>query len=246
VLEVSTIEGRRLTGSCCCCSSKISTCPALSISMSADLIGAKLFLVVTGLCDTVRDVFSSCVEGGQGTPTPEQYPCEHSVHQETERDGHLPFLDIYSKPYGSLGHNVYRKPTHTNLYLNPNFHHHPSNIQAVLSTLVHRARSLCDQESLHGELDFLRTILRKSGYSDRQTRRALNPPLRVASTPEKPDSVAFVPYVGTTSQPHQQAAIQAHHHICVPNPEEDPRFPLTCEGWLGTQDSWCVQRALSV
>jgi hypothetical protein len=53
----------------------------------------------------------------------------NSVHEkihftmETERDGHLPFLDtnIYRKPDGSLGHKVYRKPTHTNLYLNSQF-----------------------------------------------------------------------------------------------------------------------------
>jgi hypothetical protein len=130
----------------------------------------------------------------------------NSIHEsiqftmETERDGHLPFLDIdiYRKPDGSLGHKVYHKPTHTNLYLNSNSHHHPSNKQAVLSTLVHRARSLCDQESLHSELEFLRTTFRQNGYSDQQIRRALNKPARVASTPDKPDSIAFLPYVGTT------------------------------------------------
>jgi hypothetical protein len=66
---------------------------------------------------------------------------------ETERDGHLPFLDIdiYRKPDGSLDHIVYRKPTHTNHYLHANSHHHhdhhPSNKHAVLSTLT---RALCD------------------------------------------------------------------------------------------------------
>jgi hypothetical protein len=37
---------------------------------------------------------------------------------EKEEEGHLPFLDIdlYRKTDGSLGHRVYRKPTHTNLY----------------------------------------------------------------------------------------------------------------------------------
>jgi hypothetical protein len=62
----------------------------------------------------------------------------NSVHRniqftmEKERDSHFPFLDIdiYHKPDGSLGHKVYRKPTHTNLYLNSNSHHHPSNKQA--------------------------------------------------------------------------------------------------------------------
>jgi hypothetical protein len=38
---------------------------------------------------------------------------------ETESESYLPFLDldIYRRPDGSLGHKVYRNPTHTNLYL---------------------------------------------------------------------------------------------------------------------------------
>jgi hypothetical protein len=121
----------------------------------------------------------------------------NSVHQniqftmETEKDGNLPFLDIdiYHRPDGSLGHRVYCKPTHTNLYLNSNSHHHPSNKHAVLSTLVHRAKALCDRDSLRGELEFLRDTFR-------QIRRAINPPPRVVQSDEKSDSVAFLPYVG--------------------------------------------------
>jgi hypothetical protein len=112
----------------------------------------------------------------------------NSIHEsiqftmQTERDSHLPFsdIDIHRKPDGSLGHKVYHKPTRTNLYLNSNSHHHPFNKQAVFSTLMHRARSLCDQESLHSELEFLRTTFRQNGYSDRQIRRAVNPSARVA------------------------------------------------------------------
>jgi hypothetical protein len=63
---------------------------------------------------------------------------------ETEEDNHLPFLDIdiHKRPDGTLGHKVYRKPTHTSLYLNANAHHHPSSKQALLNTMVHRAHSL--------------------------------------------------------------------------------------------------------
>ena len=57
---------------------------------------------------------------------------------EMKRDGHLLFLyiDMYGRQGGALGYKVYRKPTHTHLYLNPESHQHPSNIQAVLSSLV--------------------------------------------------------------------------------------------------------------
>jgi len=48
---------------------------------------------------------------------------------EIEEAGHLPLLDIniYWKIDCSLGHKVYRKPTHTNLYLHQKSHHHPAN-----------------------------------------------------------------------------------------------------------------------
>jgi hypothetical protein len=127
----------------------------------------------------------------------------NSIHQsiqftmKRERDIHLPFLDIdiYRRPDGSLGHRVYRKAAHTNLYLNSSSHHHPCNKQAVLSTLVHRGRTLCDQDSLHVELVFLSDIFRQNGYTEQQIRRALNPPSGVGQTDRKPDSVGFLPYV---------------------------------------------------
>ena len=67
-----------------------------------------------------------------------------------KEEGHLPFLDIdiYRKTDGSLGHKVYRKPTHTNLYLHHNSHHHPSNKQSALASLIRRSKALCDQDSL--------------------------------------------------------------------------------------------------
>jgi len=52
-----------------------------------------------------------------------------------KEEGHLPFvhIDIYRKTDGSLGHKVYRKSTHTNLYLHQNsHHHHPANNQSSL------------------------------------------------------------------------------------------------------------------
>jgi hypothetical protein len=116
---------------------------------------------------------------------------------EIEKDSHLPFLDIdiFRRPDGSLGHKVYRKPTHTNLYLNPGSHHHPSNKQAILATLVHRARALCDKESLHGELEFLKTTFKENWCSQKQIQCALNPKMRTFKPKDKPTSVTLLPYV---------------------------------------------------
>jgi hypothetical protein len=58
---------------------------------------------------------------------------------------------------------VYQKPTHINLYLNAKSHHHPSNKQAVLSTLIHTARALSDEDSLQAELVFLRDVFTQNG-----------------------------------------------------------------------------------
>jgi hypothetical protein len=106
---------------------------------------------------------------------------------EIER-GHLPFLDIdiYRKIDGSLGHKVYRKPTHTNLYLHQRSHHHPANKHSVLSSLVHRAKALCDQESLAPELTFLTNVFKQNGYSQQQIQRAIKPATRTNKIEDKP------------------------------------------------------------
>jgi len=89
---------------------------------------------------------------------------------EKEEEDHLPFLDadIYRKMVGSLRHKVYQKPTHTNLYLHQNLHHHPASKQSVLASLIHRAKALCDQDSLTQILQYLTTVFKDNGYSPQQ------------------------------------------------------------------------------
>jgi hypothetical protein len=94
---------------------------------------------------------------------------------EKEEEGHLPFLDIdiYRKTDGSLGHRVYWKPTHTNVYLYWNSHHHPANKRSVLSSVITEPK-LSDQHFLIQELEFLTTIFKDNGYSPQQI-QALKP-----------------------------------------------------------------------
>ena len=89
---------------------------------------------------------------------------------EVEEEDHLPFLDIevYRKTDGSLGHKVYWKPTHTNLYLHQNSHHHPVNKQPVLASLIQRAKAISDEGSLTQELEILTTVFKDNGYSHQQ------------------------------------------------------------------------------
>jgi hypothetical protein len=87
---------------------------------------------------------------------------------QLEKENKLPFLDILveKNPDGSLGHSMYRKPTHTDLYLHAESEHHPAQKRTGLLTLVCRARAICDTDSLEAELLHLKRTLRKNGYSE--------------------------------------------------------------------------------
>ncbi|XP_046400913.1 uncharacterized protein LOC124167151 [Ischnura elegans] len=124
---------------------------------------------------------------------------------EEENNNCIPFLDILiqRKPDGTLGHSVYRKPTHTNLYLNGRSHHHPSQKQGVLTTLIHRAKIVADAENLPAEIKHLKTTFKRNGYSDRDFRLALGRTIRPRKPTdednEKPLGRACIPYVSTIS-----------------------------------------------
>ena len=65
--------------------------------------------------------------------------------EDIQADGSLPFLDVLvtPQPDGTLTMSVYRKPTHTNQYLQWDSHHSISAKYSVISTLYHRANEVC-------------------------------------------------------------------------------------------------------
>lgn len=63
---------------------------------------------------------------------------------------------------------------------------------AVLSTLVHKARALCDHESLHDQLEFPRDTSKWNSYSKWKIWWTLDPLKTVAPPPEKLTSVALL------------------------------------------------------
>ncbi|KAJ4426524.1 hypothetical protein ANN_27338 [Periplaneta americana] len=95
---------------------------------------------------------------------------------EVEMNGKLPFLDILisRNNNGSLGHAVYRKPTHTNLYLNANSFHHKVQRMGILNTLAHRAVSISDPEQLDTEFQHLKLTLQQNGYLAKDITASLN------------------------------------------------------------------------
>ena len=67
----------------------------------------------------------------------------------------MPFLDILVTPGrdGSLSTSVYRKPTHTDLYLQWDSHHTLTSKYSVIGTLQHRAQTICSNPQLLQKLE---------------------------------------------------------------------------------------------
>lgn len=85
---------------------------------------------------------------------------------EMEINGKLSFLDIWvhRNSDGSLRHVMYRKSTHTGIYLNATTCRHPAQKRAGMNTLVHRAFSIADSDFLEQELEYLHRVFSMNGF----------------------------------------------------------------------------------
>ena len=91
-------------------------------------------------------------------------------------------MDTIVKPEanGRLSLTVYRKPTHTDQYLQWDSHHHISAKYSVINTLTHSTKTVCNKpELLQKEIDHLRKALTHCTYPiwaiDRVERRPTMP-----------------------------------------------------------------------
>ena len=78
--------------------------------------------------------------------------------ENTRAYGSLPFLDtlVTGKGDGSLSTSIYRKPSHTNQYLQWDSHHAIANKYIVINSLLHRAKNICsNQDQLDEELTYM-------------------------------------------------------------------------------------------
>ena len=79
----------------------------------------------------------------------------------------MPFLDVMIIPNedGSLSTTVYRKSTHTDLYLQWDGHHTVSSKYSVIGTLHHRAETICSSpQLLQQEEKYLQKALQRCKY----------------------------------------------------------------------------------
>ena len=87
--------------------------------------------------------------------------------EDQREDGAMPFLGILVTPGrdGSLSTSVYRKPTHTDLYLQWDSHHTLTAKYSVTGTLQHRANTICSNtQLLHKEDQHLKNALKNCKY----------------------------------------------------------------------------------
>ena len=87
--------------------------------------------------------------------------------EEAKEDGSIPFLDTLITPEqnGTFSIGVYRKPTHTDLYLPWDSNHHLTAKYSVIKTLTHRAHTICSTpKHLEAELKHLEEALGNCKY----------------------------------------------------------------------------------
>ena len=130
---------------------------------------------------------------------------------EQEQGNSISFLDvkISRRTDGTLGHSVYRKPTHTDRYLHNSSFHHPRVKSSVNRALVQRAYNICDQQHLQDELHHVSTALQLNGYQRRQVKiqEPKTSDCRVSYTQSQPPaykSTVSLPYIGSASHKIQR------------------------------------------
>ena len=82
--------------------------------------------------------------------------------ENNKEDGAISFLNTIVKPEadGKLSITVYRKPMHTDQYLQCDSHHYLSAKYSVINTLTHRAKTVCNNpELLQKEMEHLMKAL---------------------------------------------------------------------------------------
>ena len=120
---------------------------------------------------------------------------------EREREGCVSFLDVsVQRSHNSLSFSVFRKPTHTDLYVQRDSAHPSSVFKGIVCSLSARARRICSSSQLHTELRHLSRVFRLNGFSASEITRGLR--TRPSTTPTTPSTRkrCSIPYVRGVSE----------------------------------------------
>ena len=125
---------------------------------------------------------------------------------DIEENGKLPFLDVLvsKEANGTLGHQVYRKTTHTDRYLHAESHHHPAQKQSVINSLVHRAFAISDRGHLRTEINHLKQALQNNEHDKKDITKIINKHTNKTTAPNTQiddRTLTILPYIkGTTDR----------------------------------------------
>ncbi|KAL9975777.1 hypothetical protein ACROYT_G012971 [Oculina patagonica] len=151
---------------------------------------------------------------------------------EHESNGQLSFLDtLISRDNKKLNIDIYRKPTHTDRYLDFRSHHDREHKISTAATLLHRALKLPNSESGKArEIDRISIALQSNGYPPKVTadiirKKSSNPPTPSPeelvgmffswADPMNNQSFAVLPYIKGITEPLTR--ILKSHDIRVTN-----------------------------
>ena len=113
---------------------------------------------------------------------------------EVEDNNRISFLDVLvERNEHSISTTVYRKPTHTDRYLNYRSHHHPRTKIGIVSFLRRRAENICvDEKTKFEEIKSLEDVFLANGYPLKRIQPALKTKTST-TTKKETDSRSLVP-----------------------------------------------------
>jgi hypothetical protein len=140
---------------------------------------------------------------------------------EPELNGKLPFLDtcIHVKDDGSTKVTIYRKPTHTDQYLNFDSNHHLEHKRSVVRTLMDRVDKLVtDEDDKELEREHVKSALNANGYKPwmYKTPKAKKPKTKDKSDASTGGNVSIpLPYIKGLSEKlthiFQEHGVRTYH-----------------------------------
>ena len=152
---------------------------------------------IVAMCDELIDEFTDHINS--------VHPAIQFTREDEAEDGTLPMLDTKTKraPTGELSFSVYRKPTHTDQYLQFNSNQPLQHKLGVVRTLHHRAQTLCSTEAAKlKEIDLIKKVLTISGYTKSAWTKVTRP-RSIPTVPREKDGkhrgFISLPYVGPVS-----------------------------------------------
>uniref|UniRef100_A0A8D8Y5E7 Reverse transcriptase domain-containing protein n=1 Tax=Cacopsylla melanoneura TaxID=428564 RepID=A0A8D8Y5E7_9HEMI len=122
--------------------------------------------------------------------------------KEIEKDNQMPFLDVLitRNTPSTIKLSVFRRPTHSDTYVNYNSNCNPSVKKALIKTLKNRAEKICDnQETYEEEKNKVIRALKQNNYPEDYVRKIWNE-VKPQQQKPKPITTVAIPYVKNLSE----------------------------------------------